>query len=163
MPPHELHLNVGAPIILLRNLNPSMGLVNGTRMVVRALGRRALDAEIMTGSHVGRPVLIPRITLSASDAELPFDMQRRQFPVRAAFAMTINKSQGQTLAMVGLYQPQPVFSHGQLYVALSRVGSPDRVKVLVKPRVAGDTGHLPVRGPPGVYTRNIVFREVLPQ
>jgi hypothetical protein len=51
--------------------------------------------------------------------------------VRPAFAMTINKSQGQTMKSVGVYLPNSVFTHGQLYVALSRVGSPGAVKLLV--------------------------------
>ncbi|CAG8544460.1 8339_t:CDS:1, partial [Scutellospora calospora] len=46
--------------------------------------------------------------------------------------MTINKAQGQTITKIGLYLPKPVFTHGQLYVALSRVQSKDNIKVLVK-------------------------------
>ena len=48
-----------------------------------------------------------------------------------AFVMTVNKSQGQTLNIVGIYLPKSVFSHGQLYVAMSRVGSKEGVCVLV--------------------------------
>ena len=48
-----------------------------------------------------------------------------------SFAMTINKSQRQSMSNVGLYLPNPVFSHGQLYVALSRVKSMDGLKVLI--------------------------------
>ena len=83
-------------------------------------------------------------------------MQRRQFPVRPAFAMTVNKAQGQTLSAVGLYLPQPVFSHGQLYVAFSRVGRPQGIKVLV---VGGHVQGVP-GVPGGVYTKNVVYREV---
>ncbi|OAQ31788.1 hypothetical protein K457DRAFT_71467 [Linnemannia elongata AG-77] len=78
---------------------------------------------------------------------------RRQFPVKPAFDITINKAQGQTLQRVGVYLPGPVFTHGQLYVALSRCSSRDNKKVLIK------NGTLP--GHTGVYTRNIVFREEL--
>jgi ATP-dependent DNA helicase PIF1 len=105
------------------------------------------------GTHIGQRVFIPRITLIPSDTDLPFELRRRQFPIRVAFAMTINKAQSQTLDFVGIYLPEPVFTHGQLYVALSRVASADRTKVFVK------NGHL--KGNKGTYTRNVVFSEVL--
>ena len=63
---------------------------------------------------------------------MPFKLKRRQFPVRLAVAMTINKAQGQTLGRMGLFLPTPVFSHGQLYVALSRGGSAQRGTVLAR-------------------------------
>jgi len=65
--------------------------------------------------------------------------------------MTINKSQGQTLNRVGVYLPRPVFSHGQLYVALSRVSTPSGLKVLICNK----------RGTPVDVTKNVVYRDVL--
>ena len=123
LPSHQLHLKVNSPIMLMRNLDPASGLLNGTRFVVKRLQPNVINAEICTGRHSGKHVLIPRIALTPSDNTFPFTLRRRQFPVRAASAMTINKSQGQTLDAVGLFLPEPVFTHGQLYDALSRARS----------------------------------------
>lgn len=109
-----------------------------------------LQARIITGTRIGDIVLIPRMLLTPSDTRLPFKMRRRQFPVNVAFAMTINKSQGQSLSNVGLYLPRPVFSHGQLYVALSRVKSKSGLKVLITDS----------KGKPQSKTSNVVFKEI---
>ena len=61
--------------------------------------------------------------------------------------MTINKSQEQTLNRVGIYLPEPVFSHGQLYVAFSRVTSHQHIKVLID-----DSENC--------KTKNIVYHEI---
>ena len=66
----------------------------------------------LNGNSVGEEVLIHRMDMNPSDTRLPFKMNRRQFPVIISFAMTINKSQGQSMSNVGLYLPNPVFSHG---------------------------------------------------
>jgi hypothetical protein len=131
LPPHALCLKIGSVVMLLRNLNPSKGLMNGTRMKVLQLMDRVIMVEILTGANVGSVHFIPRIKLIPSDSTLPFEMSRMQFPLKLAYAMTINKAQGQSLNRVGLYLNNQVFSHGQLYVALSRATSPDRVFVLI--------------------------------
>ena len=71
----------------------------------------------------GKVVLIPRIRLSLNAETLPVSLKRLQFPVRLAFAMTINKSQGQSVEHVGINLQTSVFSHGQLYMAFSRCTS----------------------------------------
>lgn len=160
LPPHRLQLAVGAPVILLRSLDYSRGLCNGTRMRIVGMSVRILTVEILTGTHIGETVLLPRIDLVLNDnkKKYPFQLRRRQFPVRLAFGMTINKAQGQSLSNVGIYLPEPVFAHGQLYVALSRASHPRRVQVLVK-QVDGRQGDFP--GKVGKFTCNVVFREVL--
>lgn len=81
---------------------------------------------------------------------------RRQFPIRPAFAMSINKSQGQTFKRVGIFLPNPCFTHGQLYVALSRVGDPTCIRVLN----THPAPHVRAPAPTGMYTSNFVFQEV---
>jgi hypothetical protein len=102
-PAHRLVLKKGVTVMLLRNLNQSMGLCNGTRLLVVSLGQRLLECVILTGSNIGDKAFIPRIALTTTSPKWPFTLQRRQFPVRICYAMTINKSQGQTLSRVGVY------------------------------------------------------------
>ena len=91
VPPHNLKLRVGAPIMLLRNVDAPK-LVNGTRMIVKNLYNYVIEATILCGAAKGEDVFIPRIPIIPND--LPFSFKRLQFPVRPCFAMSINKSQG---------------------------------------------------------------------
>ena len=98
MPPHKQRLKIGIPVILLRNLNPALGLCNGTRLQVQHITQRLLTIKILNGSNEGDITHIPRIDLIESSGDLPFHLKRRQFPIKVAFAMTINKAQGQSLS-----------------------------------------------------------------
>jgi len=77
----------------------------------------------------GTEIIIPNPFLTPAEIGLPFELKRFQFPVRAAFAATINKAQGSTLELLGLWLHDSVFGSGQLYIALSRVGDPRNVMV----------------------------------
>lgn len=155
-PVHNLRLKRGAPVILLRNLDIGSGLCNGTRLTIIDISPRLLTARICGGSFDGRITTIPRIDLYSAADVLPFTLHRRQFPIRLAFSITINKSQGQTLSRVGLYLPNPVFSHGQLYVGLSRCGNWRNIKILMK-NIPGKQG----RENGTYYTRNVVYHQLL--
>ena len=114
---------------------------------------RMLEVTIVTGSHADKVVLIPRIKLSP-DEDL-FEWCGAAVPgahrSSLRIAMTINKAQGQTLSRVGVFLERACFSHGQLYVAASRVGLPERIRF----------AH-PLRGANGEYrAANIVYREAL--
>jgi ATP-dependent DNA helicase PIF1 len=153
MSPHELILKIGCPVILLRNLLPAFGLCNGTRLVCTRFFPNLIQCVITTGQHKGQVVCIPRIDLRPpASKNYPFQFHRRQFPIKLSFAMTINKSQGQTLGQVAIYLPRPCFSAGQLYVALSRARKASKVSVLATdPSEDGANG----------YVKNVVSYDVL--
>ena len=102
---------------------------------------------MLGGSFHGQLRLIPRIKLTSTEGELPFIVSRRQFPIRLCFAMTVNKSQGQSFNFVGVDLRMPAFTHGQLYVALSRVTTVNGISVLLPPNQT--------------ETDNIIYPEVL--
>jgi ATP-dependent DNA helicase PIF1 len=83
---------VGVLILLLRNLNQSIGLCDGMRLIIKRLGQRVIEAKIITGNNVGKCVFILCIIMSPSGIDWPFILRHRQFPIQVAFAMTINKS-----------------------------------------------------------------------
>ena len=142
VPPHVLRLKKGCPVMVLKNIN-GYSLVNGTRMLLLDVSPNLITAEIINGSNRGEILYLPMMRFEVSN--YPIKFLRVQFPVVPSFAMTVNKSQGQTFAQVGLHLVRPVFCHGQLYVALSRVGSSRCLYYC--------TG--------GRRTKNVVFTEVL--
>ena len=81
---HLLSLKVGAPIMLLRNLQarPSVSLRNGTRMIVLQMMQRALEVEVAVGMNKGLQLFLPRVPQYDKSGDYPFTLVRRQFPVR---------------------------------------------------------------------------------
>ena len=135
----------------MRNIDQMAGLCNGTRLQVLRLGANIVEARIISGGCVGTICAILRMILSPSDTKMPFKFNRRQFPLAVCFAMTINKSQGQTLTQVGLFLQRPVFSHGQLYVAVFRVTNRKGLKILCCDEEGNHTNS----------TANVVYKEAL--
>jgi hypothetical protein len=147
LPPAVLSLKPGMPVMVLRNIFKSEGLCNGARGVITRLLRNSIEVELMGGDFDGQRRLIPRVKLLSGEKELPYTLARKQLPIKPCFAMTINKGQGQSFDEVGIDLRTPVFSHGQFYVAVSRVTDPRGLHLLLPPNT--------------IATDNIVYPEVL--
>lgn len=149
LPPGELILKPGCPLILLWSLAPACGLCNGTWLILREAMEQVLEVQIIGGDHHGEIALIPHIRMNpGQNSQFNFCLWRLQFPVALAFAIMINKAQGQSVHYVGVDLHMPVFTHGQLYVALSRSTSHNHVHIL-----------LPHDSPNQV--QNIIYNEIL--
>ncbi|OWY93268.1 LOW QUALITY PROTEIN: Helitron helicase [Phytophthora megakarya] len=147
IPPHRIVLKVGTPIIMMQGCAMEHGF--------ESFHYASEVLKFLLWAFKGKTVFIPRIILYGEDAdkEFPFKLRRNQFPVVPAFVMTINKVQGRSIHHVGIYLESPVFAHGQLYVALSRVTSRKAIKIAVDPSAIDENGN--------IHTKNIVYREIL--
>ena len=165
MPPHVLKLAKGVPIVLLRNICTAEGLCNGTRMVVKKVLQHSVLAEITGGRFNGKQAFIHRLTFTGNQTN-ELSMVRKQLPVRLGYAITINKAQGQTLSRAAVYLPDPVFAHGQLYVALSRTPNEDATKLLIRQNREQGVASIPDRQDGTsvddvIFTRNVVYNSVV--
>ena len=149
IPLSRLRLKIGCPLMILQNINPSNGLCNGTQGILTNCKRHILQVCLLGRDHHGKQVFIPRIKFKFPEETIGFHMEQKQFPVWLAFVMTINKSQGQSVKHIGIDLGNPVFTHGQLYAALSRCTSSANVKVLFD-KDASTT-----------VTSNIVYKDIL--
>lgn len=159
-PPHALKLKVGAIVMLIKNWNIQLGLCNGTRMRVVQCSSNFIKCAILSGPRKDQEFTFSRVKFYPSEQDT-HRIQRFQFPFRLAFAMTINKSQGQTFDKIGILLRTPVFSHGQLYVAVSRVRNFESVSFMVETQPPGDKAQGIIAGNAGIYTQNIVNKTVL--
>jgi ATP-dependent DNA helicase PIF1 len=137
----------------LRNVSPEAGCYNGTIMIMNGVRNSTiLRCTIINGINVREEISIPRIKLRPPDvANQPCEWEILQFPVRLAYAIAINKSQGQTLAKLGFWLVTAVFGHDQLYVAASRTGACSYVMFAVMPYKPDDP----------FITVNLVYRHIL--
>ena len=164
VPAHMLDVKVHAVYRLMCNFAPERGLVKNTRVLVTRAGPHVVTVRALRGiagiggvappapggeGREGRDaqdVLVSRIPFTAR-LESGHTLVRRQFPLAPAYATTFNSCQGLTLDVVGVDLSLPVFSHGQLYTALSRIRHRSHARVRLR---EGQTA-----------TKNVTFHEVL--
>ena len=152
LPPQSLTIKTNAVFRLLRNLSVDRGLVKNVRVVVAQVGTRLITVGLLKGVAGGMNqmdnelILIPRICFTTTLAS-GHTLLRRQFPLAPAYSTTFNSCQGLTLDMLGVDLTRPVFSHGQLYTALSRIRHRSHAKVRLRP---GET-----------TTTNVTYHEIL--
>jgi hypothetical protein len=162
VPLHLLRLKVGDICIILRNINIEEGITNNTRVRVLAIHPRRV--RVQTLEDTPRSFNLPRIHFKF---KLPygdsFELTRTQFPLRRAFAMTIHKSQGQTLDRVALDIRESAFAHGQTYVAISRVRNYQDISFIVTDANL-TTSHLTssdYSNEKNIVLQNVVYKEAL--
>ncbi|KAI8071371.1 P-loop containing nucleoside triphosphate hydrolase protein, partial [Gongronella butleri] len=135
VPDHVLKLKTGMPLIITRNIDKAAKLCNGTKVYVTRLLQYQIGVKRFVDDDdddEATEYILPRINfLTDGEGTLPFQMLRRQLPVKPAWCITIHKAQGQSLQAAGLYikHPESIFTHGQLYVALSRTRNPRNLRI----------------------------------
>jgi len=158
VPNHELTLKVG-DICLIARAIPCLEIANNSQ--VKIVNIRTHSVEVKTiGEETARTIPLPRIPFKFRlKYGNSYQLTRMQFPLRVAYAMTYNKSQSQTLVKVLLDIKIPPFSHGQLYVTLSRVRDSKKIAMYVRDdqlvqSMDAKTGYMPT-------IDNIAYQEVL--
>jgi len=148
IPPGNLLVKVGGVYRIMRNFSVDRGLVKNARVVITDVGQRLISVRLLRPGMVpaGEEILLPRITFT-SPLPSRHTLVRRQFPVAAAYACTFTGCQGLTCDRIGADLTRAVFSHGQLYTALSRIRRREDGAVLLLP------------GPTTV--RNVTYLELL--
>jgi hypothetical protein len=150
-PDHILRLKVGTICSLCRNLSVEKGLVKNSRVIVRRLLPMMVEVELLDSSlHREETIFcLPRINFDFQPSFAPWSVERRQIPLRPAYATTFNSCQGLTLDRIVIDLRTKVFAHGQLYTSLSRVRQREHARLLVSEDNADST------------TANIVYRRLL--
>ena len=159
MPEHELKLKVDTVVILLRNMDIKAGHCNGTRYLVKHIGEYRLVLHKLDAKEddKNKVLILPRIPLRYGGQSFPFELTRLQFPIKIAFALTINRAQGQSVTTCGILLPKNVWTHGQIYVAFSRCGNPNNIYVWAEQSQFKDYKLDPGKK----YVKNVVYHEVI--
>ena len=150
VPDHNLRLKLNCLCLVMRNISVQDRVMNNTKVILREVGRKYVTVETLS-EH--RQVLLPRITFRFTLPRSGVTVERRQFPLRPCYAITVNKSQGQTLRRICYDVREHPFAHGQLYVGTSRVRNRQDILMLTRPSHLLDGKAL---------TKNVVYPELLP-
>ncbi|KAF8245668.1 hypothetical protein K440DRAFT_555265, partial [Wilcoxina mikolae CBS 423.85] len=149
VPAHKLKLKQGCICTIMRNLDINKGLVKNRRMVVEHLHEKLVQICLIESTSERRTFCISCITFDFQPNYCPWKIQRRQFPLRLAYATTFNSCQGLTLNRIVFDFQSSVFSYGQLYCSVSRVRNREACrKPMSKDNVTG-------------VTTNVVYQELL--
>ena len=160
LPESELKLKVNTVVLLMRNMDIKAGHCNGTRYLIKHIGQYRLVLEKLqaTEGDKNKILILPRIPLKhAVSAKFQFELTRLQFPIKIAFALTINRAQGQSAEKCGILLPKHVWAHGQIYVAFSRCGNPKNIHVWADQSLFEKYDIDPTKK----YVANVVYTEVL--
>lgn len=166
IPPHKLILKPKMICSLARNLSVERGLVKNARVIVIQCEQHSVGIQLITGDK--STIYLPRITFNFTPKFSSWSINRRQFPLRPAYATTFNSCQGLTLDRVVLDLSIPVFTHGQLYTSVSRVRTRSSIAVILSHTDRIQTHlkykshrHVSNTGVNQYQTLNIVYRELL--
>ena len=121
IPPFRLPLKKNACIILIRNLNLKHRHFNGAQCISEEIKPHVIKAKLLDGGKYSE-IFIPKIPIVCSDTNFPANFRRTQFPILLVYYLTFNRAQGQSLKRVGIQLDQSAFTHGLLYIGISRSG-----------------------------------------
>ena len=158
VPEALISLKVGSVVILIKNLSFEDRLVNGTKLIVTQATQLLLVCRRPDSDEV---VFLPRCPFKFKNGTQGMEISRVQFPIRVAYALTINRSQGQTIDVVGIDLRADVFQHGQLYVAVGRVRARHRLKILLGRHRIVDRGDDGDDENAEGFAYNIVYQQLL--
>ncbi|XP_029173809.1 ATP-dependent DNA helicase PIF1-like [Nylanderia fulva] len=128
----QITIKIGAKVMIRRNIDASLGLVNGTIAKVISIVRETSTDDVEKIKLLlpsGLEYEIERVTAKFQVLDRAYVI-RKQFPLSLSYGITIHKSQGLSLQSVVMDIGNSVFSCGQIYVALSRVTSLEGVHLI---------------------------------
>ena len=160
VPNHKIVLKKGDVCLVTRALK-ACGLASNSRVVIKSISFKLV--KVVTLETNPRVVFLPRIRFKFNlQHTTSFTMTRVQFPLRLCYSMTTNKSQGQSFEQILLDLSDDPFSHGQTYVAMSRVRRYDNIRCIVRPDMLMDYEDFDTDSRIKIpMTTNIVFPSVI--